>query len=77
MKTLLILSMGFVGTLAALPTTAAPNNTPTSVYDQNPTLGEPNTQQPGYFGPAVYPNWNPGNPGMVDDQDQIFKDNDK
>jgi hypothetical protein len=53
-------------------------NQPSNVYNQNPTTqGSLNNQQPGYFGPAVYPNWNPGNPGMYDDQDQIFKDNNK
>lgn len=56
------------------------NNTANSnVYNENPTLPpQAVQQQPSYyFGPEVFPNYNPGNPGMVDDSDKIFEENKK
>lgn len=50
-------------------------NTNVNLTQQNPTTNANTYPQQSLYGPQVVPNVNPGNPGMVDDQDAIFRKN--
>ncbi len=52
-------------------------NTQPNLTQENPTTNNNAYSQPSIYGPQVVPNPNVGNPGMVDDQDAIFKKNDQ
>lgn len=50
-------------------------NTNDNLTQENPTTNANTYPQQSLYGPQVVPNVNPGNPGMVDDQDAIFRKN--
>jgi len=50
-------------------------NTNVNLTQENPTTNANAYPQQSLYGPQVVPNVNPGNPGMVDDQDAIFNKN--
>jgi hypothetical protein len=52
-----------------------PPGTSINLTNENPTINGQVYPAPQYFGPEVYPNLNPGDPGMSDDQDQIWRQN--